>query len=121
MEAEGLQAVLIDLRQSMRGPGSAGGHPAVLLADELLDSGTIGRRVRLASREVTYRAEPGSLFPGWPIAVLVDRGTSDHAEWVAAARKENRRATIVARGPLRRPSSAGSVSSPRPACRTTAG
>ena len=94
MEAEGLKALVIDLRQPAHGPGSEGLHPAVLLADELLDSGTIGR-VRLASREVTYRAEPGSLFPGWPIAVLVDRATSDHAEWIAAALKENKRATIV--------------------------
>jgi carboxyl-terminal processing protease len=94
MEAEGLKAVVIDLRQTLRGPGSAGVHPAVLLADELLDNGTIGR-VQLASREVSYRAEPGSVFPGWPIAVLVNRGTSDHAEWIAAALKENKRATIV--------------------------
>lgn len=94
MEAEGLKALVIDLRQSSRGPGSEGVHSAVLLADEFLDSGTIGR-VRLASREVTYRAEPGELFPGWPIAVLVDQTTSDQAEWVAAALKANKRATIV--------------------------
>ncbi|QEH35022.1 putative CtpA-like serine protease [Aquisphaera giovannonii] len=94
MEAEGLKAVVIDLRQMPRGPDSAGGHPAVLLADEFLDSGTIGR-LRTASREVTYRAEPGSVFPGWPMAVLVDGGTSDHAEWLAAALKANGRATIV--------------------------
>ncbi|WP_165230439.1 S41 family peptidase [Aquisphaera insulae] len=94
MEAEGLRAVVIDLRQMPRGRGSSETHPAVLLADELLDGGTIGR-LRLANREVTYRAEPGSLFPGWPMALLVDRATSEHAEWIAAALKANRRATIV--------------------------
>lgn len=90
MEAEGLQAVVIDMR------GVEGGelHSAVVLADELLDSGTIGR-VRLASRDVTYRAEPGLLFAGWPMAVLVNEKTSDHAEWIVAALKENKRATIV--------------------------
>jgi hypothetical protein len=94
MQAEALKAVVIDLRHLRLGLGSAGIHPAVLLADELLDSGTIGR-VRLASREVTYRAEPGSLFAGWPIAVLVDHETAEYAEWIAAALKENKRATIV--------------------------
>jgi carboxyl-terminal processing protease len=94
MEADGLEALVLDLRQMHRGAGSAEIHPAVLLADELLDSGTIGR-VRLASREVTYRAEPGALFSGWPIAVLVDGATSDQAEWIAAALKVNKRATIV--------------------------
>jgi carboxyl-terminal processing protease len=94
MEAEGLKAVVIDLRGMRVGLGSEGIHSAVLLADELLDSGTIGR-VRLASREITYRAEPGSLFSGLPIAVLVDRATSDYAEWIAAALKASKRATIV--------------------------
>lgn len=94
MEAEGLKAVIIDLRQTLRGPGSSGIHPTVLLADELLDNGPIGR-VRHASRETSYHAEPGSLFPGWPIAVLVDRATSDYAEWIAAALQANKRAVIV--------------------------
>jgi carboxyl-terminal processing protease len=92
MEAEGLRAVVIDFR----GLDSDELHPAVLLADELLDSGTIGR-VRLAAREVTYHAEPGSLFHGWPMAVLVNEMTAAHAEWIAAALKANKRATIVGR------------------------
>ena len=94
MGAEHLEALVIDLRKMPEGLSSEGLHSTVLLADELLDSGTIGR-VRLASREITYRAEPGSLFPGWPLAVLVDRTTSDHAEWLAAALQANKRATIV--------------------------
>jgi carboxyl-terminal processing protease len=94
MEAEGLKALVLDLRQMDRGPAVGELHPAVLLADELLDSGTIGR-VRFAARRVTYRAEPGAVFRDWPIAVLVDRGTADHAEWLAAAWKDNGRATLV--------------------------
>jgi carboxyl-terminal processing protease len=94
MEAEGMQAVVLDLRQPTLGRGVEELHPAVLLADELMDSGTIGR-VRLAAREVTYRAEPGAVFRDWPMIVLVDRGTAAHAEWLAAALKDNGRATLV--------------------------
>jgi carboxyl-terminal processing protease len=69
-------------------------HPAVLLADCLLDCGPIGR-IRTAQGETTYKAAPDALFPGWPIAVLVDQSTSGTAEWLAAALQDNHRAIIV--------------------------
>ena len=49
-------------------------HPAVLLADSLLDHGSIGR-VRTARGETTYQADSDALFRGWPMAVLVDEST----------------------------------------------
>ena len=49
-------------------------HPAVLLADCLLERGTIGR-VRTANGEQTYQAEPDAVFRGWPMAVLIDGNT----------------------------------------------
>ena len=57
-------------------------------------SGVIGR-VRTAEREVTYQADADALFRGLPIAVLVNRGTSGTAEWIAAALQDNHRAMIV--------------------------
>jgi carboxyl-terminal processing protease len=66
----------------------------VLVADCLLDHGLIGR-VQMADREMRYEATPDTLFRGWPMAVLVDRGTTCGAEWLAAALQDNHRATIV--------------------------
>ena len=90
LEAEGARALVLDLRSS----GSAEFHPTVLLADSLLDGGTIGR-VRMADRVMTYRAEPEALFRGWPLAVLVDQSTSGAAEWLAAALQDNGRAVLI--------------------------
>ena len=90
LEAEGARALVLDLR-SMH---TAEFHPTVLLADSLLDGGTIGR-VRMTDRVMTYRAEPDSLFRGWPLAVLVDQRTLGAAEWLTAALQDNGRAVVV--------------------------
>ncbi len=97
LESEGIQALVLDLR----GRGGSSVHPAVLLADCLLDHGLIGR-VRTARGETVYQADPDALFRGWPMAVLVDFSTSDTAEWLAAALQDNHRATIVGADPRRR-------------------
>jgi hypothetical protein len=69
-------------------------HPAVLLADTLLERGAIGR-VRTVRGETTYQADPDALFRGWPIVVLVDSSTGGTAQWLAAALQDNHRATVV--------------------------
>jgi C-terminal peptidase prc len=92
MDGEGIRAVVLDLR-GIRSSGSAV-HPAVLLADSLLERGAIGR-VRTARGETTYTADADALFRGRPIAVLVDQDTSGTAEWLAAALQDNHRAVIV--------------------------
>lgn len=89
-DAEGLKGLVLDLR----GLSSALLHPTVLLADSLLERGTIGR-VRMADRVITHEATPDASFRGRPIAVLVDHGTASGAEWLAAALQDNHRATIV--------------------------
>ncbi len=89
LESEGVQALVLDLRL-----GGRSAHPAVLLADCLLDHGPIGR-VRTVRGETTYQADSDALFRGWPIAVLVDQNTSGTAEWLAAALQDNHRATII--------------------------
>jgi carboxyl-terminal processing protease len=91
LEIQGARALILDLRGPIRANSV---HPAVLLADCLLDRGSIGR-VRTARGETTYQADPDALFRGWPIAVLVDSGTSGTAEWLVAALQDNHRATVV--------------------------
>ena len=92
VENEGARALVLDLRVlSLSGSPV---HPTVLLADSLLDHGSIGR-VRTVEREMTYEADSDALFRGWPIAVLVDGMTSGTAEWLAAALQDNHRAILV--------------------------
>ena len=69
-------------------------HSAVLVADSLLEQGTIGR-VRTTRGQTTYQADSDALFRGWPIAVLVDQNTAGAAEWLAAALQDNHRAVVV--------------------------
>ncbi len=90
LESEGLKAIVFDLR----GLRSNSVHTALLLADYLLDGGTIGR-VRTNKGETTYRADADALFRGWPLALLVDAGTSGAVEWLAAACQDNHRAVVI--------------------------
>ena len=69
LENEGARALILDLR-GLRFTGSLF-HPAVLLADSLLDKGAIGR-VRTVEREMSYEADSDALLQDWPIAVLID-------------------------------------------------
>ncbi|HUE15503.1 MAG TPA: S41 family peptidase [Planctomycetaceae bacterium] len=103
LESAGVQAVILDLRRT-GSPGVAGDHSAVLLADSLLDGGTLGRfRTREGVRE--FKADRDCLFRGWPLVILIDEYTWGAAEWVAAAlqdadppdRRLGRRAVIVGR------------------------
>jgi carboxyl-terminal processing protease len=90
MEEEGAEALILDLRSVP--PASL--HATVLLADALLDGGTIGR-VRWTDRVETFRAEPDALFRSRPIAVLIDGSTGPEAAWLAAALQDNRRALLL--------------------------
>jgi carboxyl-terminal processing protease len=90
LEAEGARGLILDLRSL----GEADLHPTILLADLLLDGGSIGR-VRSKGRAVDYRAEPGALFRGLPMVVLIGALTSGPAEWLAAAVQDNRRGVLV--------------------------
>jgi carboxyl-terminal processing protease len=93
LESEGVQSVVIDLR-GLDGESTIDStHAAVLLADCLLERGTIGR-VRTAKGVQTYQAEADAVFRGRPMAVLVDGFTSGTAEWLAAALQDNHRAIL---------------------------
>jgi carboxyl-terminal processing protease len=92
LEEEGARAMILDLRPTSR--GRVDFHSTVLLADCLLEEGTIGR-VRHADRVETFSAEPDALFRDWPLFVLVDNLTPATAQWLAAALRDNHRAMVV--------------------------
>jgi carboxyl-terminal processing protease len=96
LEAEGARGLVLDLREVTH----AGLHPTILLADALLEGGTIGR-IREDGAERVIRAEPDALFRGWPIVVLAGGGPVE-VDWLCAALEDNRRATILGR-PASRP------------------
>jgi carboxyl-terminal processing protease len=108
IDAEGAAAVVLDFRPVERNPDI---HPTVLLADLLLEEGTIGR-VRSATRVETFRAEPDAFFQGLPLAVLVDDSAPGPVLWLAMALQDNQRAAIVS-GPAPGPGSARSGGPPR--------
>ncbi|MDR3632566.1 MAG: S41 family peptidase [Isosphaeraceae bacterium] len=96
LEDEGAKALVLDLR----GMSQSAFHPAILLADDLLEGGTIGR-LRTAKGVETYEAEPDALFRGWPLAVLIDGNTAGVTGWLAAALQDNHRAVLIGVAPGR--------------------
>jgi carboxyl-terminal processing protease len=89
MRAAGNSSLILDLR-SVRGTL----HNAVLLADALLDHGTIGQ-VRTCRDVTQYEAGQDCIFRDWPLVILVDRRTSGEVEWLAAALQDSKRAKVV--------------------------
>jgi carboxyl-terminal processing protease len=90
LERDRTRAIVVDLR----GVWSTSVHTALLIADSLLEHGSIGR-VRTSHGETTYHADADALFREWPMAVLVDRNTSGASEWLAAALQDNNRAAVI--------------------------
>ncbi len=88
--SERARAVILDLR-STEGHDL---HVALLLADALMDGGTIGR-LHSRSRVQEYHADRECLFRDMPLAILVDGETGGIGEWIAAALQDNDAAVIV--------------------------
>jgi carboxyl-terminal processing protease len=90
LERDRIKAIVLDLR----GVWSTSAHTALLIADSLLERGTIGR-VRTSHGDTIYQADADAIFRGLPLAVLVDRNTSGASEWLAAALQDNKRAVVI--------------------------
>jgi C-terminal processing protease CtpA/Prc len=90
LERDRIKAIVLDLR----GVGSTSAHTALLIADSLLERGTIGR-MHTSHGDTIYQADADALFRGLPLAVLVDRDTSGASEWLAAALQDNKRAVVI--------------------------
>ncbi len=92
LQADGCKALVLDLRFTAEGdvPQTA------LLADALLDGGSICQVVDRQGHVKEYKAAPDCLFRGWPLAVLVgEPARGPGADVLAAALQANGRAVLV--------------------------
>ena len=86
------EELVLDLRGC---PGGMLGE-AIKAAGLFLDSGIVASvRGKPADEEVYYTADPGDIWQGKPITVLVDEETASAAEVIAAALQEQGRAEIA--------------------------
>ena len=69
-------------------------HHGTLLASALLDGGVVGS-VDSATGNRQISAEPGRLFPGRQLALLIAPTTSGTIEWVAASLQDQQQAILV--------------------------
>ncbi len=86
-----LQGFILDLRNNPGGEFEA----AVQVADAFLGKGVITEIKSPRGAPKPIRASGGDLAQGLPIVVLIDGGTADEAELVAAALEDNHRAVLV--------------------------
>ncbi|HEV7133009.1 MAG TPA: S41 family peptidase [Gaiellaceae bacterium] len=90
LQREGASGLVLDLRQN---PGGLFDQ-AVAVSSLFLDRGVVVSLSGAHSPHRVYRAFPG-LATHLPLVVLVDRATASSAEIVAAALRDNQRATLV--------------------------
>lgn len=92
LAGQALQGIVLDLRDNLGGVIAA----ASAIADGFLDKGlVVYTRGRYAPTQYRYEAGPGQWAPGVPVVVLVNGLTASSSEILAAALKENHRATLV--------------------------
>ncbi len=89
-----LRGLIIDLRNNPGGVLEA----ATAVADDFLDSGTIvSAEGRLREARFRMEATPGDIAAGVPIVILVNGSSASASEILAAALRQNGRATLVGR------------------------
>jgi carboxyl-terminal processing protease len=91
VEGKGYKGLILDLRSNPGGLLQA----TVDVADEFLNGGTVLSEVDAAGKKQSWTAKPGGLVTKIPIVILQDRGSASGAEVLAAALRDNGRATIV--------------------------
>ncbi|MGM0552374.1 MAG: S41 family peptidase [Pseudomonadota bacterium] len=93
MQEEGeLKGLVLDLRNNPGGilNGSVG------VSDAFLEDGLIVyTEGRLEESQFRYRASPGDVLNGAPMAILVNRGSASASEIVAGALQDHRRAIVM--------------------------
>jgi carboxyl-terminal processing protease len=99
LRAEGVQALVIDLRLAGGRDEETDLHNAALLADALLDGGLMWR-LHEAGTAREFQADRECLFRDWPLAVLLDgQLPSTSIQAIAAALHDNHRAVVVGAPP----------------------
>ncbi len=91
LEADGMQALLLDLR------GNPGGEldAALRLADAFLPQGSVLATITEPDGETTEHRAKTKTAHGCPLVLLIDGGTASAAELVAACLKDHDRALLV--------------------------
>jgi carboxyl-terminal processing protease len=101
----GIKGLILDVR--FNGGGLL--DTTISLADLFLDSGTILSEREADGQETRIVARAGELAPGLPIVILQNRFSASASEVLAAALRENDRATIIGETSFGK----GTVNSPR--------
>jgi carboxyl-terminal processing protease len=91
LQAKGYRGLILDLRSNPGGLLQA----TVDVADEFLDSGTILTEVDADGKVQSWNARRGGILTSIPVVILQDEGSASGAEVLAAALRDNGRATIV--------------------------
>lgn len=89
LRRENIGGIILDLRS-----GGAILHDVVMVADSLLDGGTIGH-IRSLDSVKKHEARPGAFFQDLPMAVLVGKHTSPGYVFLIAALQDHKRAIVV--------------------------
>jgi carboxyl-terminal processing protease len=91
LQAEGLKALILDLRLN---PGGLL-ESAIEVADLFLDEGVIVSTKGRWSQKKDSMAKKEGTYPNFPMAVLVNRYTASAAEIVAGALRDHKRAVVI--------------------------
>ncbi|MES4792082.1 MAG: hypothetical protein C4321_03035, partial [Chloroflexota bacterium] len=91
LQAKGYRGLVLDLRSNPGGLLQA----TVDVADEFLDSGTILTEQDADGKVQSWSAKHGGILTAIPLVILQDEGSASGAEVLAAALRDNGRATIV--------------------------
>ncbi|MEX2080727.1 MAG: S41 family peptidase [Dehalococcoidia bacterium] len=91
VEDQGYVGLILDLRSNPGGRLDT----TIEATDEFLQSGRILSQVDSDDQEEVWSAEPGGSATNIPIVILQDAGSASGAEVMAAALRDNGRATIV--------------------------
>lgn len=91
LQAKGYRGLIVDIRSNPGGLLQA----TVNVADEFLDSGTILTEQDADGKLQSWSAQRGGILTTIPLVILQDEGSASGAEVLAAALRDNGRATIV--------------------------
>lgn len=91
MSAEGVQAMIMDLRYNPGGLLSS----AIEVCDLFLKDGTVVSTKGRNTEDKSYGATPDIMLEGVPIAILTNHGSASASEIVAACLQDHKRAVVV--------------------------
>ncbi|MBN1566082.1 MAG: S41 family peptidase [Anaerolineae bacterium] len=91
MQAEGIKALILDLRNN---PGGLLDQ-AVSVSDLFLDSGVVVTQRNRDSSEREYKSDDGDLAEDIPLVVLMDNDSASASEVVAGALRDRNRAILI--------------------------